>query len=191
MSACKIDLRDLITNEANRQGVDPSIALSVAQTESGTCQWGPSGNVVVSSTGAIGVFQLEPATAAQLGVDPTDVNQNIQGGITYLKQLYQKYGSWSQALAAYNWGPTKVNSAIATGSAWPTEVWNYVTSILGRASGTSAAAAAQAAKDSTPAISASDLLANVMPAGGSSISPTIAVLSLLGLGIAGYLWMEW
>lgn len=188
--ACKIDLRDLITQEAQRQGVDPALALSVAQTESGTCQWAPSGAVVVSSAGAIGVFQLEPGTAAQLGVDPTDVNQNIQGGITYLKQLYQKYGSWSQALAAYNWGPTKVNAAISSGSAWPTDVWNYVTSILGRASGTSAAAAAQAAKSAAaPVVTTSDILANVVP--DSSNAPWIALLSLLGLGAAAYVWLDW
>jgi soluble lytic murein transglycosylase-like protein len=176
---CKIDLRDLITQEAQRQGVDPALALSVAQTESGTCQWTPSGAVVVSSAGAIGVFQLEPATAAQLGVDPNDVNDNIRGGITYLKQLYQKYGSWSQALAAYNWGPTKVSSAIASGSAWPVGVWNYVTAILGRTIGTNAAAAAQAASTSSP-ISTADILGNVLPP--ASNTPVIAVISLLGLG---------
>jgi hypothetical protein len=103
----------------------------VARTESGVCQWAPNGSVITSSAGAIGVMQLEPATAAQLGVDPTDVNQNIKGGITYLKQLYQQYGSWDLALAAYNWGPGNLSNAIASASSIPGQVANYVKGILG------------------------------------------------------------
>ena len=188
--ACKIDLRDLITQEANRQGVDPSMALSVAQTESGICQWAPNGSVITSSAGALGVFQLMPATAAALGVDPTDVNQNIQGGITYLKQLFAKYGSWDQALAAYNWGPGNVDKAAAAGTSWPTEVYNYAAGIIGRVMGTNAAIAAQAANSSMPTgVSASDILSSVLPS-ASSIAPTIAVLGLLGLGAVVYLFSE-
>src|SRR5579864_3588444 len=102
-----IDLTQAIINEANYQGVPPSIALSVATVESGIQQWTANGNLVVSSAGAIGVMQLMPATADQLGVDPTDPLQNIQGGISYLAQMYQQFGDWSLALAAYNWGPAK------------------------------------------------------------------------------------
>ena len=80
--ACKINLSDQIVAEAQAQGVDPGIALAVARTESGVCQWAANGSVITSSAGAISVMQLEPATAAALGVDPTDVDQNIQGGIT-------------------------------------------------------------------------------------------------------------
>jgi len=59
-----------------------------------------------------------PATASGLGVDPTDVNQNIQGGITFLAQLFQRYGNWAQALSAYNSGsptgsPGYANSVLA------------------------------------------------------------------------------
>ena len=129
--ACNVDLTSLIISEAQAQGVDPGIALAVARTESGVCQWTPSGSVVTSSAGAIGVMQLEPATAAALGVDPNDVNQNIQGGITYLKQLYQQFGSWNLALAAYNWGPGKLSNALASTSAIPGQVLNYVKGILG------------------------------------------------------------
>lgn len=131
MAACKVNLSDLIIQEAQSQGVDPGVALAVARTESGICQWRPDGSTVISSAGAIGVMQLEPATAAALAVDPYDVNQNIRGGVTYLKQLFQKYGSWDQALAAYNWGPGKVDTAAATGTSWPTQVLNYVKGILG------------------------------------------------------------
>jgi len=56
VAQCKVNLADLITAEAQRQGVDPAIALSVAKTESGICHWRPDGSVVTSSAGAIGVF---------------------------------------------------------------------------------------------------------------------------------------
>ena len=53
-----------------------------------------------------------------LGVDPTDLTQNIQGGIGFLAQLYQKYGDWTKALSAYNSGsptgsPSYANSVLA------------------------------------------------------------------------------
>lgn len=191
--ACKINLSDLVIQEANRQGVDPGIALAVARTESGVCQWAPDGSVLVSSAGAIGVMQLEPATAAQLGVDPNDVNQNIRGGVTFLKQLYQKYGSWDQTLAAYNWGPGNMDNALATAEAVPSQVLNYVRGILGIGTVYNAGLntiqmqqASPAGGDSSPIdqtpISASDLLADVVPA-GLNVN-LIACLALGGFAIA-------
>jgi soluble lytic murein transglycosylase-like protein len=190
--ACKINLSDLIIQEANTQGVDPGIALAVARTESGVCQWAPDGSVLVSSAGAIGVMQLEPATAAQLGVDPNDVNQNIRGGVTYLKQLYQKYGSWDQALAAYNWGPGNMDNALATAEAVPSQVLNYVRGILGIGTvynaglNTIQLQQAAPADDSIPnnqtPISASDLLGDVAPA-GMNVN-LIACLAIGGFAIA-------
>jgi soluble lytic murein transglycosylase-like protein len=177
MAACKINLVDLVTQEAQRQGVDPSIALAVARQESGICQWRADGSVITSSAGATGVMQLEPATAAALGVDPYDVNQNIRGGVTYLKQLYQKYGSWQQALAAYNFGPGNVDS----GKNWPSETLNYVKAILGistvysAASGTKASAAATAAPNTADITSAS-ILANVLPSSSKKVPITAAIV---------------
>jgi soluble lytic murein transglycosylase-like protein len=97
-------LSDLITQQAQAQGVPSSIALAVATQESGISQWNADGSLVTGSSGEIGVFQLMPATAAGLGVDPNDVSQNITGGISLLAQLYQKYQNWAQALSAYNSG---------------------------------------------------------------------------------------
>lgn len=121
---------DLITAEAQRQGVDANLAIEVANAESGL-----NPNTPDSSAGAIGLFQLEPATAAQLGVDPRNVSQNIQGGITYLRQMLGQFGSVATALAAYNWGPTRVATAVAQwGSNFlahaPSETQNYVAKIL-------------------------------------------------------------
>lgn len=108
--ACKIDLRNIIIDEANDQGVPPEIALAVATQESGLCHWGPSGNVLRGKAGEYGVMQLMPATAAALGVDPTDVNDNVHGGVKYLSQLYNRFGDWALAVQHYNGnGPAAQN----------------------------------------------------------------------------------
>ena len=97
-------LANLIYQQALASGVPPAIALAVAQQESGIQQTTSSGNLVKGSAGEIGVFQLMPATAQGLGVDPTDVNENVSGGVSLLAQLYAKYQNWPQALSAYNSG---------------------------------------------------------------------------------------
>lgn len=107
---------------AQAAGVDPGIALAVAQLESNFSMQ------AVSSAGAIGVFQLMPGTAAQLGVNPSDLTSNIQGGINYLSQLYSEFGNWPDALAAYNWGPGNVQN-YGSGN-YPASVQNYVSSVL-------------------------------------------------------------
>lgn len=88
----------------------PSLPLAVMQAES-------SGNQsAVSPAGAIGLFQLLPSTAAGLSVNPSDPTQNIQGGLTYLQQLYNQFGSWNLALEAYNEGPGALQAQIAAGT---------------------------------------------------------------------------
>lgn len=121
---------ELITAEAQRQGLDPKIAIEVARAESGL-----DPNTPDSSAGAIGLFQLEPATAADLGVNPRDVNENIRGGVSYLRHLLGRFGSIPVALAAYDWGTGHVQQALATWGASflahaPAETKNYVAKIL-------------------------------------------------------------
>lgn len=124
-------VQDLITATAARYGVDPRLALAVARAESGFNQ------AARSPVGAIGVFQLMPATAKWLGVDPYNVEQNIEGGIRYLSQLLAQYGNdVNRALAAYNWGPGNLARAIASyGEQWiahlPAETTNYLRKIAG------------------------------------------------------------
>lgn len=95
-----VTTQEQIAAEAAAQGIPTSIALAVAKTESNFNQ-GARG-----TSGEVGIFQLMPKTAQGLGVDPADESQNIQGGITYLRQLYNQFGDWFKALAAYNAGPT-------------------------------------------------------------------------------------
>jgi hypothetical protein len=124
----------IITNAALNNGVPPQLALAQAQQESGL---NPA--AYNASSGATGLFQLEPATAADLGVtNLTDPTQSANGGTAYLAQLYQQFGSWPAALAAYDWGMGNVSKAQATyGDDWldyaPSETQNYVSSILGAA----------------------------------------------------------
>jgi hypothetical protein len=97
-----INLQNLITAQAAAQGVPPSIALGVAQQESGIAQWKRDGSLVTGADGEIGVFQLLPSSFP--GVDSADLTTNISTGVGYLAQLFRKYGNWPAALSAYNSG---------------------------------------------------------------------------------------
>lgn len=61
-----------------------------------------------SHVGAYGLTQLMPATARDLGVNPRDMMQNLDGGARYLLQQMEAFGSLELALAAYNAGPGRV-----------------------------------------------------------------------------------
>jgi len=82
-----------------------------------------------SKAGAIGVMQLMPKTAKGLGVDPMNPEENIRGGITYLKQMMDQFNDPTLALAAYNAGPGRVNQVLRSGrgiEALPRETQNYI-----------------------------------------------------------------
>lgn len=81
-----------------------------------------------SPVGALGIAQFMPATAAQMGINPLDPFQAIDGAGRYLAGLYRQTGGWTEALAAYNWGIGNVSRrGIARA---PTETRNYYTQIL-------------------------------------------------------------
>lgn len=95
---------ELIKTTALQNNVPASIALAVAQQESQIRHYGPDGGVLRGKAGEYGIYQLMPATARDLGVDPTDPVQNIQGGVRYLKMVRNWTDSWQSALEAYNGG---------------------------------------------------------------------------------------
>lgn len=66
----------------------------------------------ISSRGAIGIMQLMPTTAKELGVDPYDPRQNIKGGEKYLEQLRDRFKNDKLTFAAYNMGPGALGRAI-------------------------------------------------------------------------------
>lgn len=103
----------------------PSLVAALVNQESGGNQFTAAGAPLTSSAGAVGLFQLMPATAAGLNVNPADPAGNIQGGLTYLQQLYDKYGDWNEALIAYNEGP----GTLAAGTVYPSSQ-QYADSIL-------------------------------------------------------------
>lgn len=87
---------------ARKHNVPEDLFLRLVQTES---NWKHEAR---SRKGAIGLAQLMPGTAAMLRVDPTDPRQNLDGGARYLRMMYDRFGNWRLALAAYNAGPGAV-----------------------------------------------------------------------------------
>ena len=108
---------------AQKHGVPEDLFLRLVQQESG---WNP---VAVSSKGATGLAQLMPGTAEKLGVDISDPEENLDGGARYLRMMFDKFGSWELALAAYNAGPGAVEAY--NGIPPYAETENYVKAILG------------------------------------------------------------
>lgn len=91
---------------ANTIGLDWSLFERLIQQESGWQQFEPGGRILTSKSGALGVSQLMPATAAGLKVNPYDSTQNITGGARYLKQMLDYFhGDVVRGVAAYNAGP--------------------------------------------------------------------------------------
>lgn len=96
-------VHELIVAHARRHALDPRLVAAVIKVES------DFERKAVSSSGAQGLMQLMPQTAAELGVgDPFDPAQNIAGGTRYLRQMLDRFGRLELALAAYNAGPRAV-----------------------------------------------------------------------------------
>ncbi|MFM7446136.1 MAG: lytic transglycosylase domain-containing protein [Tabrizicola sp.] len=108
---------------ARKHGVPEDLFLRLVQQESG---WNP---VAVSTKGATGLAQLMPETAEHLGVDINDAEENLEGGARYLRMMFDKFGTWELALAAYNAGPGAVEEHNGIPPFAETE--NYVAAILG------------------------------------------------------------
>ncbi|MDP3262990.1 MAG: lytic transglycosylase domain-containing protein [Tabrizicola sp.] len=108
---------------ARKHGVPEDLFLRLVQQESG---WNPG---AVSVKGATGLAQLMPGTAQVLGVDINDPHANLDGGARYLRMMFDKFGTWKLALAAYNAGPGAVEAHDGVPPFDETET--YVATILG------------------------------------------------------------
>jgi len=124
----------LIHESSARHAVPAAVVEAVAWQES------RFNHAAVSSKGALGVMQLLPKTASDLGVDPGDLKGNIDGGAAYLAQQLRRYGGDLRlALAAYNAGPGAVDRY--RGVPPYAETQTYVRTILARLATASAAGA--------------------------------------------------
>jgi len=101
------ELTPLIQQAAQHEGLDPNLLRAVARQESGfrSC--------AVSRKGAMGLMQLMPATAQQLGVhDPFDPAESLLSGAHLIKELLTRFGGdTALALGAYNAGPERVEES--------------------------------------------------------------------------------
>lgn len=122
---------DVVIEEAKRQGIDPNLALHVLYKETGNLS---NPETARSRAGALGVMQLMPGTAKELGVNPLDPMENIRGGVAYLKKMYSKYEDPVLAAAAYNAGPGRVDRILKSGqglTALPRETRGYIAGLAG------------------------------------------------------------
>lgn len=123
----RAEMDPLIRSSANKHRLDPDLVRAVVEVESA---YNP---LALSPKGAMGPMQLIPATAARYGIaNPSDPQQNIDGGVRYLKDLLAAHnGNVALALAAYNSGERAV---LRHGSRIPPfrETMIYVPNVLAR-----------------------------------------------------------
>ncbi len=113
------DLDLLIKAATDAYQLDPELIRAVIRVES---NFDPD---AVSPAGAMGLMQLMPQTAREVGVkNPFDLTENVFGGARYLRLMMDRYsGDLEKALAAYNWGPANLDRS----RGWlPEETKRYV-----------------------------------------------------------------
>jgi soluble lytic murein transglycosylase-like protein len=119
----RIALVQTILQEARAQNLDPGLVVAVIEVESAGY------HLAVSHVGAMGLMQILPATGKELadrmkiewkGPDTLfDPIINVKLGTAYLRQLADRYGSVDTALAAYNWGPGRIDRRLRRGATLP------------------------------------------------------------------------
>lgn len=113
-----VPFASLIESAARQAGIDPLLFAALVRKESGFRQEKSPGQIVTSPAGALGISQLMPGTAKELGVDPRNVTQNLIGGAKYLARMLERFGGNIElALSAYKAGPGNVrNNQLARGT---------------------------------------------------------------------------
>jgi len=118
----------LIEKYSTIHQVEASIIKAIMATESA---FNPA---ALSRAGAIGLMQLMPMTARELGVNPFVPEQNIEGGVRYFSQLMKMFGSIELALVAYNGGPGYAQRYARGQAALYGETRDYVRKVLSKLS---------------------------------------------------------
>lgn len=140
----KGELHTIVSEKASKYNLDPSLVHAVIKAES-------NGNpYAVSRKGAMGLMQLMPSTARDLSVNnPFDPEDNIDGGVRYLRYLIDKFnGDLNLALAAYNAGPKTVERTRDVPRIPETK--QYVKKVLSIYKGGSPATSSQTSGDVAP-----------------------------------------
>lgn len=127
----RVSLVHAILAEARAHNLDPGLVMAVIEVESAGY------HLAVSHVGAMGLMQLLPSTGKELalraGIEWTgddtlfDPIINVRLGTAYLSQLTERYGSVSTALAAYNWGPGRIDRRLRRGADVPSR---YITKVM-------------------------------------------------------------
>jgi len=127
-------LREHLDNLERQYGLPSGILTAVAWVES---RFNPDAH---SGAGAIGMFQIMPGTARDLGVaDPRDPYQGAVGAAKHLARDYQRFGDWDLAVYAYNAGPGRVDDWVSGERGLPQETQDYLPKVadaLARTRGT-------------------------------------------------------
>ena len=85
-------------------GLEEELLIALIWQESRFCP------TAISPKGAVGLGQIMPGTARNMGIDPYNPLENIWGSAYYLREQYYTFGSWHLAIAAYNAGPQAVKN---------------------------------------------------------------------------------
>lgn len=119
----RVSLAETIVREARAQDLEPDLVMAVIEVESAGY------HLAVSHVGAMGLMQLLPSTARELagklGIEwhgndlLFDPALNVKLGTAYLRELADRYGDVSIALAAYNWGPGRIDRRLRSGATVP------------------------------------------------------------------------
>ncbi|WP_454882616.1 lytic transglycosylase domain-containing protein [Sphingomonas oryzagri] len=135
MSPASAPWQPIITEASLRFGVPEAwIERVILAESSGRTTLG--GRAIRSPAGAMGLMQLMPATWADmrdawhLGADPDDPHDNILAGTAYLRAMYDRFG-YPGLFAAYNAGPARYATALATGTRLPDETLAYLATVTG------------------------------------------------------------
>jgi soluble lytic murein transglycosylase-like protein len=184
-------IQQMITQAATNAGIDPALALAVAQQESG---FNPNAVGPTNSNGTTdyGVFQINSSNLSSLGLtsNPLDPQANINAGVSMLASLLNQYdGSVQTALWAYNAGPGNVANGVL-----PSSTANYISAVTAAISDYSGTVPSDlTSSDSSDSTDLSSLLSSdgTMSLFGYSIPSGYALAGGIALfGLIAYLVFE-